>query len=364
MDKRGFTLVELLAVIIILSLLALLTSTAVTKLVKDAKSDLNSTQLELIKSAAQTWGADNITKLPSTGKCGYLTLLDLKEYGLIDSRVIDPNTNQEISNNLKIKITTTTSSYGNVVTNYEVNPQNIDGCTKIYDTICTAVVDATTPNKPPYTDYSIGNAYDCEVKPGVKYRFFILSTEGNKVNLIMNKNIAPDGTPIITQVNSSVTKWCNKLDYIKSGGSEEDWDNNIMNNKGPITMINYLNQATSNWSNIENLNQQYDDEGGNYTDFVLNGKARIPKLSEVTSIGCSETEDSCPSWLTSLEVQVFGLLDSVGDTTKYAWVVVPSSGYIIGIRSDNELTVDFPIETRPVITVSKYRIQNQIVEES
>ena len=64
-NKNGFTLVELLAVIVILSLLALLTSTAVTKLVKDSKEDLYQTQIELIKASAEAWGADNIYKLPS-----------------------------------------------------------------------------------------------------------------------------------------------------------------------------------------------------------------------------------------------------------------------------------------------------------
>ena len=51
MNKKGFTLVELLAVIIILSLLALLASTSVSKIVKDSKSDLYDTQINLIKSA-------------------------------------------------------------------------------------------------------------------------------------------------------------------------------------------------------------------------------------------------------------------------------------------------------------------------
>ena len=80
MNKKGFTLVELLAVIVILSLLALLTSTAVTKLVKDAKGDLNNTQIELIKSAAQTWGAEHLNWLPGDKECSYLTLSNLKDY--------------------------------------------------------------------------------------------------------------------------------------------------------------------------------------------------------------------------------------------------------------------------------------------
>ena len=140
MNTKGFTLVELIAVIVILSLLALITSTAVTKLVSDAKNDLSETQIALIKSAAETWMADNLTYLPDTGQCSYLTLEDLKSYGLLDSNVLDPKNNQEISDDLKIKISTTLSKYGNPVRNVEVNPKNIDGCNKIYELINQKIV--------------------------------------------------------------------------------------------------------------------------------------------------------------------------------------------------------------------------------
>lgn len=128
MNKKGFTLVELLAVIVILALLALLTSTAVTKLVKDSKNDLSEIQMKSIKSAAESWGAENLSKLPDVGECKYLTLQDLKNSGLLDSNIIDPNTNEEISDNLYIKITTTTNS-GKDIVSYEVNPESVSGCT-------------------------------------------------------------------------------------------------------------------------------------------------------------------------------------------------------------------------------------------
>ena len=126
--RRGFTLVELLAVIVILALLALLTSTAITKIVKDSKQTLSDTQLALIKSAAEMWGADNLDKLPDAGSCSYLTLQKLKDEGLINSSVVDAKTNEEISNDLKIKISTTTTPSGKQIVNYEVNPSSLDGC--------------------------------------------------------------------------------------------------------------------------------------------------------------------------------------------------------------------------------------------
>ena len=92
MKVKGFTLVELLAVIVILALLALLTSTAIANLLDNAKNDLSSIQINLIESAAKSWGAANISKLPTDGECKYLTLKDLKDAGLLDQDVTDPKT--------------------------------------------------------------------------------------------------------------------------------------------------------------------------------------------------------------------------------------------------------------------------------
>ena len=126
--KNGFTLVELLGVIIIISLLALLTSVAVTKLVKDSKQQISNVQKELIKSSAEMWGADNLDKLPSGNSCKYLTLKDLKDYGLLSQDIVDSTNNGEISDDLKIKITSKIGENGNEILNYEVNPSDIKGC--------------------------------------------------------------------------------------------------------------------------------------------------------------------------------------------------------------------------------------------
>ena len=107
MNNKGFTLVELLAVIIILALLALITGTAVTKMVKDSKQDLHDIQDELIISAAKTWTSEDMRMLPSEGECYFITLKALKQAGYIDSNIIDPKTKlqygDEIQKNVVIK---------------------------------------------------------------------------------------------------------------------------------------------------------------------------------------------------------------------------------------------------------------------
>ena len=132
MNKKAFTLIELLAVIVVLSILALLTSTAVTKMVKDSKNSLSDTQMQLIESAAKTWTSGNPNKLPDTGTCGYITLRGLYDVGLLSPNIIDPKTNEEIDDELKIKISVNASSNGNPIVEHEINPEDVADCYLIY----------------------------------------------------------------------------------------------------------------------------------------------------------------------------------------------------------------------------------------
>ena len=145
MNKKGFTLVELLAVIIILSLLGLLISTSVTKVVKDSKEDLYDTQIKLIKSAAEAWGADNLYDLPEAGNCKYLLLQDLKEYGLIDNNITNPKTNKLFSDNLIIRIDGKQNVMGLNNVTYEVDSTDIKDCEPIYNSLITEENDTTYP---------------------------------------------------------------------------------------------------------------------------------------------------------------------------------------------------------------------------
>ena len=131
--NKGFTLVELLAVIIILSLISLITGVAVTNVLRNTKEDLSDTQLGLIKSAAESWSIDNLNRLPNINSCSYLTLYDLKAYGLLDESIIDPLTDQEYPDSLVIKISNIGTINNKPNYTYEVNPESIIGCSKIYE---------------------------------------------------------------------------------------------------------------------------------------------------------------------------------------------------------------------------------------
>ena len=324
MNKNGFTLIELLAVIIILSLLVLLTSTAVTKIVKDSKQELSSTQIATIESTAKLWGADNLDKLPDAGECGYVTLEDLKEFGYIDSNIIDPNSNSNISDELLIKLTTTLSSYGVPITNYEVNPESVEGC-KHSPIICEL--------DEGYTSKNVGAKYTCNLD--IEREFYVLenNSESKKISLIMDKNYSDSYVPI-------TTSWCT------DGESDNTTCKNI-NATGSAAPEgkDYIGHITEVFDTLgitvsfPTASQIALADGKNYLNY--------PLLSQSWLYG-NLNSSSVPYgyWTASPN----------DDYINIAWYV-SYGGYLSGDFAHNDFDIDVNIDTRygvrPVITISK-----------
>lgn len=369
MNKKGFTLVELLAVVVILALLALLTSTAVTKLVKDAKNDLSETQMTLIKSAADTWMSDNLNKLPSSGSCAYLTLEDLKYYGLLDNTILDPKNSEEIPNDLKIKITTTTSAYGNPVSTTEVNPESIEGCSQIYFPVCTIAGDSTV------TGLNAGAKYNCKVDPNKdEYTFYVLTSvnaNATTVNLIMDSNIRIDGEAVKeenpTEAQKGLVAWINNEHFLEMGGVQADWDNSEnLHIYGPITPIKYLQSATSSWTNVneQTISTFTDHTGSTYKmTQTFNLNARLPHYNELSNVSSTaiylidylhgESNEGSDTGEKNTVNNVYGYwtLSSSATDSSYACYV-----NYAGNRGSNSVKTANYYGVRPVITVPINRI--------
>ena len=223
MNKKGFTLVELLATIIILGLLALLASTSVTKVIKESKGDLYTTQIELVKSAAEAWGAENINKLPDDGECKFLTIKNLQDYGLIDKDITNPKTGERIDNNIKIKISSSKTGYGNDIINYEIDSDSIEGCSHAMP--CTLISGEA---------YTIGAKYECDFGNG-KRNFYILELGSNPVEGSLLKD---DEVALILEGNYDETTqaWC-------ASGSD-----NSCNADGLTSKLDYIAEA---WKELE-----------------------------------------------------------------------------------------------------------------
>ncbi len=90
MKKKGFTLTELLGVIIILGLIALIIFPNVNKSIRNSKKKLYDRQVGLIEENARKWGVDHASMLPESGAY-YLELTELIKGGYITGKEIkDP----------------------------------------------------------------------------------------------------------------------------------------------------------------------------------------------------------------------------------------------------------------------------------
>lgn len=110
--NKGFTLVELLAVVVILGVLGLITIPTVGTILDNSKERAKTAQIEEIKKAAKSWSAENLD-LISEDRPTYVSVNELLESGYIDAEEVkDPTKkNENLNGCVEIK-------YSNDVSNY------------------------------------------------------------------------------------------------------------------------------------------------------------------------------------------------------------------------------------------------------
>ena len=393
LNKKAFTLVELLAVIVILSTLILIVMSKMTSLTNQKTDDVDDVTFNLLTKAAKIYLDDNSFNYPiRQGSTYCVSLKTLTDNDYLEAPIKSFKTSTDITNQKTIKV-----KYDN---GYSYSLVDNGACEEIIP-ICKAVEDATTPNKPPYEEYTPGDAYDCEVKAGNWYRFYILSVEGNNVNLIAQQNITSTGE--FTSESQDNDEWY-KTELVESEDLEHKY--------GPQTAYNYLKEATKNWNNIPLIksfthydegnqsNSEYgyqsiitgfDSTTGDYITTIIpyssdygnpitykNMRARLPYYNEIienTSCKIYSTSDdngTCPLWMVNylFESEYYAMsekINSEGANSGY-WTL-SSYGRIneLVLLISNEGNVSYNqmylpnFGVRPVITLSKTNLLN-IVE--
>ena len=102
MNKNGFTLVELLAVVVLLGLIALIASPAITGIIKKSKDSLSNSQKQSIELSTKNWATDNMEKLPVDKDCIVVSLKKLQRDGYADLEIKDPKTGKAMDVYIKI----------------------------------------------------------------------------------------------------------------------------------------------------------------------------------------------------------------------------------------------------------------------
>ena len=120
MNKQGFTLIELMAVIIILTILSLIIVPIIDKNIKKSKDEMYLIQIENIRLAGINYYSDFIILRPKNEQSASVSLSFLIENDYIDE-VINPKTGTEFTD-VSVKITNNNGKYSYLVCPLE------DGC--------------------------------------------------------------------------------------------------------------------------------------------------------------------------------------------------------------------------------------------
>lgn len=109
--KRGFTLVELLATLIVLATIGLIIFPVVSNTIRNGKENLYEAQIKEIEEATEKWAYLNIDLLPSEGSTTTLTILELKKAGFLPLDIRNPKNNELLPNDTQVVISCTKGIY-------------------------------------------------------------------------------------------------------------------------------------------------------------------------------------------------------------------------------------------------------------
>ena len=115
-------------------------------------------------------------------------------------------------------------------------------------------------------------------------RWNVLSVEEDgTLNLLLDHNIV------------SGVKWASKTDYVTAGGDGDAYDASTyvyegntyiagLNDKGPLTIVSSLNNATSNWHSSLTRTDSYQDYNGDTLKYTVNYNGMKARLTEAQEI--------------------------------------------------------------------------------
>lgn len=112
MKKNGFTLVELTAVLIILSVLGMIIIPIVENSINSGKNELYVAQLDSIKASLKKYAVSNInSKIKNVGDNIFLSLYQLKIENYLALDIKDPRTETLLPNDMLLKIHKESKNY-------------------------------------------------------------------------------------------------------------------------------------------------------------------------------------------------------------------------------------------------------------
>ncbi len=295
MKNRGYTLLELLGVIIILALLTTLVFPSIINSIKKSSDKIDSATMELISNAADLYIDNNLNDFIKNNGNKY----EIKLQDLLDSSNL-PNSinlsNKDINDKCVQVI------YENDKFSYTLKPE---GTCETYIPICKRVEIVEID------EYTYGDKYVCNPGDGIERTFYLLE-DGDNTELI-NGTTGTTGVGEISLIMDS------------NIGSSVAWAESGTNVGGPETALKYLNSQTKDWINVE---------------------VDMPTQEQITKIGLEEA-----SWLTNNLSSNGYWLKSITSDNGSAYNIM-ETGITSALVTDST-----NIGVRPVITINKFNIE-------
>ena len=317
--KNAFTLIELLAVIVVLAIIALIATPIVMNTIKNAKKGAaERTADNYIKQVDTTIAEKRLENNPlADGTYTIDNNGNLTGNGLTEPVTIEMSGNKPTSGTVKIlnggvSQDGTTMTVGDYIVSYDKD-NNKQIAQELYKGIlCTA----KTGNIPS-GNYAYGDEYTCELGDNDAKTFFVLETNGDNVSLIMDRNIDSNGKGT---TSGNTVAWC------KSGAN---------NSCAADGALEYLKTSTTGWTKL------------------TESQISLPSYDQIYKAAGNKTS-GLPTWL-------YGNL-KVNNSVPYAyWTSTPFASYsgsawsvdYVGCLSGSGVDSSNSTGVRPVITVSK-----------
>ena len=284
--RKGFTLAELLAVIVILGIITSITVPIVTDQIDKYKTKVCISQYDNILNAARSYGADHLTEL---GKSQTITLKTLNDGGYIDaSNMKDPITKNTISQDLKIIIEKVGKKYKYFLSNNE-DIGCKDDYKNFYDknNLFIGI---------PSEEYTQGQTVNY-----LGYKWLVMKDNGDNTQLVMAGYLSADELKanLPSDISSSEVGSSGEMAMcIKTSSKYCEWydsDNNYSWNTSIIkpTIEKWLNKKMTE----KGLDKGLELKGMSFTDGVdtINSYVRIPVYDEVKTLEktCGEKGPYC-----------------------------------------------------------------------
>ena len=317
--KKGFTLLEMLAVIVVISILSLIMLPDIAGQFADKKEEISKVSQQIILSAAELYANETGNTYQT------ITINDLVEAGKLEQPIIDQKTRKEIPLTKQISI----DASGNACI------VGIDGCDKIkhykeYENGEIVYYNPETKKKCEKANSTTGTKSGC-----MKWYVFNDDVENAAVNVILDHN---------TTTNVA---WRSTKTTLENDTS--NWKSDL--NPRLIT-ANDVAKITGNtgWDASKGEQSRFFLDSNNQTQTASSTKkSKYDWLFDYTNdcarFGCNTQDSSTDGYWTSTPY----MTSSYGSNSGYAWVV----NYSGSLEDTNVDGSGRNYGIRPVITISK-----------